>query len=118
MGAEEYGFPLMIRVAYTLGGRGSGIVNNLKAFEKKARTGLAQSRINQILIEESVWGWKEVEYEVVRDVVDNCFINCNMENFDPVGIHTEESIVVAPSQTLTNEEYNMLRSASIRIFGI
>ncbi|MBY9007525.1 MAG: carbamoyl-phosphate synthase (glutamine-hydrolyzing) large subunit [Candidatus Lokiarchaeota archaeon] len=112
---EDYGFPLMIRVAYTLGGRGSGIVNNIKAFEKKARTGLAQSRINQILIEESVWGWKEIEYEVVRDVVDNCFINCNMENFDPVGIHTGESIVIAPSQTLTNEEYHMLRSASIRI---
>jgi len=80
-----------------------------------ARKGLAQSRINQILIEESVWGWKEVEYEVVRDAADNCFINCNMENFDPVGIHTGESIVVAPSQTLTNQEYHMLRSASIRV---
>ncbi len=113
--ANEYGFPLMIRVAYTLGGRGSGIVNNLKEFEKKARKGLAQSRINQILIEESVWGWKEIEYEVVRDAADNCFINCNMENFDPVGIHTGESIVIAPSQTLTNEEYQMLRSASIRV---
>ncbi|MFW9938524.1 MAG: carbamoyl-phosphate synthase (glutamine-hydrolyzing) large subunit [Candidatus Thorarchaeota archaeon] len=113
--AEEFGFPLMIRVAYTLGGRGSGIVDNMKDFEKMAKKGLAQSRINQILIEESVWGWKEVEYEVVRDSMDNCFINCNMENFDPVGIHTGESIVVAPSQTLTNEEYHMLRSASIRV---
>ncbi|MFO7797466.1 MAG: carbamoyl-phosphate synthase (glutamine-hydrolyzing) large subunit [Promethearchaeati archaeon] len=113
--AKEFGFPLMIRVAYTLGGRGSGIAKNMKEFEKMARRGIAQSRINQILIEESVWGWKEVEYEVVRDSVDNCFINCNMENFDPVGIHTGESIVVAPSQTLTNEEYHMLRSASIRI---
>ena len=113
--AKEIGFPLMIRVAYTLGGRGSGIVSNMKQFEKMAKKGLAQSRINQILIEESIWGWKEIEYEVVRDAEDNCFINCNMENFDPVGIHTGESIVVAPSQTLTNEEYQMLRSASIRV---
>jgi carbamoyl-phosphate synthase large subunit len=113
--AGTFGFPLMIRVAYTLGGQGSGIVNNMKEFEKMARKGLAQSRISQILIEESIWGWKEVEYEVVRDSADNCFINCNMENFDPVGIHTGESIVVAPSQTLTNEEYHILRSASIRI---
>jgi len=113
--AKEIGFPLMIRVAYTLGGRGSGIVENMKDFERMAKRGLAQSRINQILIEESVWGWKEIEYEVVRDSMDNCFINCNMENFDPVGIHTGESIVVAPSQTLTNAEYQMLRSASIRV---
>lgn len=113
--AENFGFPLMIRVAYTLGGRGSGIVDNMEDFKRMAKKGLAQSRINQILIEESVWGWKEIEYEVVRDSEDNCFINCNMENFDPVGIHTGESIVVAPSQTLTNEEYHMLRAASIRI---
>jgi len=113
--AQEFGFPLMLRVAYTLGGRGSGIIDNMKDFERMAKKGLAQSRINQILIEESVWGWKEVEYEVVRDSANNCFINCNMENFDPVGIHTGESIVVAPSQTLTNEEYHMLRSASIRV---
>lgn len=113
--AKTFGFPLMIRVAYTLGGRGSGIVSNMQEFEKLARRGLAQSRINQILIEESIWGWKEIEYEVVRDSADNCFINCNMENFDPVGIHTGESIVIAPSQTLTNEEYHMLRSASIRV---
>jgi len=112
---EAIDFPLMIRVAYTLGGRGSGIVDNMKDFERMAKKGLAQSRINQILIEESVWGWKEIEYEVVRDSADNCFINCNMENMDPVGIHTGESIVIAPSQTLTNEEYHMLRSASIRI---
>ncbi|MFX1274288.1 MAG: carbamoyl-phosphate synthase (glutamine-hydrolyzing) large subunit [Promethearchaeota archaeon] len=113
--AKNFGFPLMLRVAYTLGGRGSGIIYNMKDFEKMAKKGLAQSRINQILIEESVWGWKEIEYEVVRDSANNCFINCNMENFDPVGIHTGESIVVAPSQTLTNEEYQMLRSASIRV---
>ena len=81
----------MLRVAYTLGGRGSGIIDNMKDFERMAKKGLAQSRINQILIEESIWGWKEVEYEVVRDSANNCFINCNMENFDPVGIHTGES---------------------------
>jgi len=112
---KEIGFPCMIRVAYTLGGRGSGIVDNMKEFERMAKKGLAQSRINQILIEESIWGWKEIEYEVVRDSEDNCFINCNMENLDPVGLHTGESIVVSPSQTLTNEEYHMLRSASIRV---
>jgi carbamoyl-phosphate synthase large subunit len=112
---NEIGFPCMIRVAYTLGGRGSGIVNNMKEFERMAKKGLAQSRIHQILIEESIWGWKEIEYEVVRDSLDNCFVNCNMENFDPVGLHTGESFVVSPSQTLTNEEYHMLRSASIRV---
>ncbi|MFX1469361.1 MAG: carbamoyl-phosphate synthase (glutamine-hydrolyzing) large subunit [Promethearchaeota archaeon] len=112
---KDIGFPCMIRVAYTLGGRGSGIVNNMKEFERMAKKGLAQSRINQILIEESIWGWKEIEYEVVRDSKDNCFINCNMENFDPVGLHTGESLVVSPSQTLTNEEYHMLRLASIRV---
>ncbi|MHA2283351.1 MAG: carbamoyl-phosphate synthase (glutamine-hydrolyzing) large subunit [Promethearchaeota archaeon] len=112
---KEIGFPCMIRVAYTLGGRGSGIVNTQREFERMAKKGLAQSRINQILIEESIWGWKEIEYEVVRDSEDNCFINCNMENFDPVGIHTGESLVISPSQTLTNEEYQMLRSASIRV---
>jgi carbamoyl-phosphate synthase large subunit len=113
--AEEFGFPLMIRVAFTLGGQGTGIANNMQEFEKIAKKGLTYSRIQQILIEESISGWKEVEYEVVRDNADNCFINCNMENFDPVGIHTGESIVIAPSQTLTNEEYHLLRSASIRI---
>ncbi len=72
---ENFGFPLMLRVAYTLGGRGSGIIDNMKDFERMAKKGLAQSRIHQILIEESVWGWKEIEYEVVRDSADNCFIN-------------------------------------------
>jgi len=113
--AEELGFPLMIRVAYTLGGRGSGIVENLKEFEVFAKRALAQSMINQILVEESVWGWKEIEFEVVRDVYNNCIINCSMENVDPMGIHTGESIVVAPTQTLTNEEYQMMRCASIRV---
>lgn len=112
---KEIGFPCMLRVAFTLGGKGSGICNDMKEFERRAKKGLAMSRIHQILIEESIWGWKEIEYEVVRDAADNCFINCNMENFDPVGIHTGESIVVAPSQSITNEEYHMLRLASIRV---
>jgi carbamoyl-phosphate synthase large subunit len=112
--AKEFGFPLMLRVAYVLGGRGSGIIHNMKEFERKAKVGLAQSRIHQILIEESVWGWKEIEFEILRDAEDNCFINCSMENVDPCGIHTGDSIVVAPAQTLSDEELQMLRSASIR----
>jgi len=112
--AEEFGFPLMLRVAYVLGGKGSGIIHDWDQFERMAKRGLAQSRINQILIEESVWGWKEIEFEILRDAEDNCFINCSMENVDPCGIHTGDSIVVAPAQTLTDEELQMLRSASIR----
>ena len=112
--AEKMGFPLMLRVGYVLGGKGSGIIENAKKFEEMARRGIAQSRIHQILVEESVWGWKEIEFEIVRDSADNCFINCSMENVDPVGIHTGDSIVIAPAQTLTNEEVQMLREASIR----
>ncbi|MBD3256662.1 MAG: carbamoyl-phosphate synthase (glutamine-hydrolyzing) large subunit [Candidatus Lokiarchaeota archaeon] len=112
--AKDLGFPLMLRVAYVLGGKGSGIIHNWEQFERMAKRGLAQSRINQILIEESVWGWKEIEFEILRDAEDNCFINCSMENVDPCGIHTGDSIVVAPAQTLTDEELQMLRSASIR----
>lgn len=112
--AKEIGFPLMIRVAYVLGGKGSGFIDNWEQFERMARRGLAQSRINQILIEESVWGWKEIEFEILRDAEDNCFINCSMENVDPCGIHTGDSIVVAPAQTLPDDELQMLRSASIR----
>ncbi len=112
--AEEIGFPLMIRVAYTLGGQGSGIAHDKKEFDELVEKALAQSVITQILVEEYVGGWKEIEYEVVRDWNDNTITVCNMENFDPVGIHTGESIVIAPSQTLTNEEYQMLRTASIK----
>jgi carbamoyl-phosphate synthase large subunit len=112
--AEELGFPLIIRVGYVLGGRGSGFVHNWEQFERIAKRGLAQSRIHQILIEESVWGWKEIEFEILRDAENNCFINCSMENVDPCGIHTGDSIVVAPAQTLPDEELQMLRSASIR----
>jgi len=111
--ADKLGFPVIIRAAYTLGGQGSGFAfdpNELRSLASKAF-----SYTNQILVEESLKGWKEVEYEVVRDKYDNCITVCNMENFDPLGIHTGESIVVAPSQTLTNTEYHKLRELSIRI---
>ena len=111
--AEKLGFPLIIRAAYTLGGLGSGFANNNEELEALAGSAFAYSP--QILVEESIKGWKEVEYEVVRDCYDNCITVCNMENFDPLGIHTGESIVVAPSQTLTNSEYHKLRSLAIKI---
>jgi carbamoyl-phosphate synthase large subunit len=111
--AEKLGFPVIIRAAYTLGGQGSGFASN--ANELRTLAAKAFSYSGQILVEESLKGWKEVEYEVVRDKYDNCITVCNMENFDPLGIHTGESIVVAPSQTLTNSEYHKLRELSIRI---
>jgi carbamoyl-phosphate synthase large subunit len=111
--AEELGFPIIIRAAYTLGGQGSGFCYNKGDLDKLARKAFSYSP--QILLEESLKGWKEVEYEVVRDRFDNCITVCNMENFDPLGIHTGESIVVAPSQTLTNSEYHKLRKLSIDI---
>jgi len=111
--AEKLGFPVIIRAAYTLGGQGSGFASGIE--ELKVLASRAFSYTSQILVEESLKGWKEVEYEVVRDKYDNCITVCNMENFDPLGIHTGESIVVAPSQTLTNSEYHKLRELSIRI---
>ncbi len=113
--AENHNFPLIIRPAYTLGGTGGGIAYNLENYKEICEKGLSLSPIKQILIEESVAGWKEIEYEVMRDNKDNCIIVCNMENFDPVGVHTGDSIVIAPSQTLSNAEYQMLRQASIKI---
>jgi carbamoyl-phosphate synthase large subunit len=110
--AHEIGFPVMIRIAYALGGLGSGICNNEEEVRERAQKALAYAK--QILIEEYLRGWKEVEYEIVRDQFDNCLSVCNMENFDPMGIHTGESIVVAPSQTLTNSEYHKLREIAIR----
>jgi carbamoyl-phosphate synthase large subunit len=110
--AEKIGYPVMARVAYALGGRGSGVSRNANELKDTLRKAFTHS--NQILIEEYLEGWKEVEYEVVRDRADNCITVCNMENFDPMGIHTGESIVIAPSQTLTNHEYHMLREISIR----
>lgn len=113
--AESVGFPIIIRPAYTLGGTGGGIAENMEEFRYICGKGLKLSMINQVLLEQSVAGWKEIEYEVIRDSSDNCIIICNMENFDPVGVHTGDSIVVAPSQTLSDIEYQMLRSASIKI---
>jgi len=109
----KLGFPVIVRAAFTLGGQGSGFCNNRDELTRLADKAFSYS--NQILVERSLKGWKEVEYEVVRDVFDNCITVCNMENFDPLGIHTGESIVVAPSQTLTNNEYHKLRQLSIRI---
>jgi carbamoyl-phosphate synthase large subunit len=111
--AQKLGFPVIIRAAYTLGGQGSGFASDAEELQTLAAK--AFSYTDQILVEESLKGWKEVEYEVVRDKYDNCITVCNMENFDPLGIHTGESIVVAPSQTLTNSEYHKLRELSIRI---
>ncbi len=109
--AGELGFPIIIRVAFTLGGQGSGFCSDMEELRQMA--GKAFSYSPQILVEESLKGWKEIEYEVVRDQFDNCITVCNMENFDPLGIHTGESIVVAPSQTLNNSEYHKLRKISI-----
>jgi carbamoyl-phosphate synthase large subunit len=113
--AQEIGYPLIVRPAYTLGGTGGGIAYNDKELIDTVNRGLKYSLIGQALIERSVAGWKEIEYEVIRDAADNCITVCNMENFDPVGIHTGDSIVVAPSQTLSDHEYQMLRSASLKI---
>jgi len=113
--AKEIGLPLIIRPAYTLGGTGGGMANNWEELEIAVSRGLANSPIQQVLLEESVAGWKEIEYEVMRDGADNCITVCNMENIDPMGVHTGDSIVVAPSQTLTNKEYQMLRTASLKI---
>ncbi|CUH96967.1 Carbamoyl-phosphate synthase pyrimidine-specific large chain [Propionispora sp. 2/2-37] len=113
--AEKIGYPIIVRPAYTLGGTGGGIVDNDEELVEVVTRGLKYSMIGQVLIERSVAGWKEIEYEVMRDAANNCITVCNMENFDPVGIHTGDSIVVAPSQTLTDHEYQMLRSASLRI---
>ncbi len=113
--ARQIGVPLVVRPAYTLGGTGGGVVNTWKELEEVVAGGLAASPITQVLVERYVLGWKEVEYEVMRDGADNCITVCVMENLDPMGVHTGDSIVVAPSQTLTDKEYQMLRSASLRI---
>ncbi|AGB40739.1 carbamoyl-phosphate synthase, large subunit [Halobacteroides halobius DSM 5150] len=113
--AQRKGFPLIIRPAYTMGGAGGGIVDNKEELTEVVSRGLKNSPVSQVLVERSIAGWKEIEYEVLRDKNNNCIIVCNMENFDPVGIHTGDSIVVAPSQTLRDKEYHMLRSASLKI---
>jgi carbamoyl-phosphate synthase large subunit len=119
--ADEIGYPVMVRVAYTLGGKGAGVAHNAIELKEIVKIGIVQSRISQVLVEEYVGHWKEVEYEVMRDYAGNCLTVCNMENFDPMGIHTGDSIVVAPSQTMTNREYHLIRSISlnaIRSLGI
>jgi carbamoyl-phosphate synthase large subunit len=113
--AEKIGYPVIIRVAYNLGGRGSGVAHNEHELKQLVNRALAQSMISQVLIEEYLGHWKEIEYEVMRDQENNCLTVCNMENFDPMGVHTGDSIVIAPTQTLSNREYHMLRSASIKV---
>ena len=111
--AAALGYPIILRAAYALGGLGSGFCNNEEELDRLAEKAFSFSP--QVLVEKSLKGWKEIEYEVVRDRYDNCITVCNMENFDPLGIHTGESIVVAPSQTLTNDEFHFLRKKAIDI---
>jgi len=113
--AKEIGFPLIIRPSFTLAGTGGGVAYNIREFEEMAARGLEWSMIGEILIEESVLGWKEYELEVMRDLNDNVVIICSIENFDPMGIHTGDSITVAPAQTLTDKEYQRMRNAAIRV---
>jgi carbamoyl-phosphate synthase large subunit len=113
--ADRIGYPLVIRPAYTLGGTGGGFARDRDELVARARYGIGASPIGQVLVERSLVGWKEVEYEVMRDGADTCITVCNMENVDPMGVHTGDSIVVAPSQTLSDKEYQQLRSASLRI---
>ncbi len=113
--AREIGYPVVLRPAYTLGGSGGGIANNEEEIREILANGLRLSRVGQVLVERSIAGWKEIEYEVMRDSAGNVITVCNMENLDPVGVHTGDSIVVAPSQTLSDKEYQMLRTAALRI---
>ncbi|EQD65715.1 carbamoyl phosphate synthase large subunit, partial [mine drainage metagenome] len=111
----QVGYPTIIRPSFTLGGSGGGIAYNREEFEEIARRGLELSPVHEVLVEESVLGWKEFEMEVVRDKADNCIIVCSIENLDPMGVHTGDSITVAPAQTLTDKEYQRLRDASIAV---
>ena len=113
--AEEIGYPIVVRPAYTLGGTGGGVANDVDELREIAESGLAASLVGQVLIERSLLGWKEIEYEVMRDSAGNVITVCNMENFDPMGVHTGDSIVVAPSQTLTDKDYQRLRTAALHI---
>jgi len=113
--SHEYGFPLIVRPAYTLGGTGGGLVYDEAELRATLQTGLDASIIHQALVETSLLGWKEIEYEVLRDRANNCIIVCNMENIDPVGVHTGDSVVVAPSQTLSDLEFQMLRTSSLNV---
>lgn len=115
--AKEIGLPVIVRPAYTLGGTGGGIAYTMEELEEIAKSGLHLSRVHQVLIEKCISGWKEIEYEVMRDKNGSCITICNMENIDPVGVHTGDSIVVAPSQTLADKEYQMLRTSAIKIIS-
>ncbi len=110
---KEIGLPMIVRASYTLGGTGGGIAYNREEFEEKVRHGLKMSPVNEVLLEESIIGWKEFEMEVMRDIADNVVIICSIENFDPMGVHTGDSITVAPAQTLTDKEYQRMRDATI-----
>ena len=112
---DHIGLPAVIRPAYTLGGTGGGVATTVEEYERTVRQGLAASRVHQVLVERSLLGWKEIEYEVMRDGADTCITVCNMENMDPMGVHTGDSIVVAPSQTLSDKEYQLLRSSALKI---
>ena len=114
-GAIQIGFPAIIRPSFTLGGTGGGIAYNMEEFETICKRGLEASPTHEMLIEESVIGWKEYELEVMRDTADNCVIICSIENFDPMGVHTGDSITVAPAQTLTDKEYQIMRDASLAV---
>ena len=113
--SKQIGFPIIIRPAYTLGGKGGGIANTIEEYKKIVKSGLQASPITQCLVEKSIAGFKEIEYEMIRDHKGTCISVCNMENIDPVGVHTGDSIVVAPSQTLTDQDYHMLRTAAVKI---
>lgn len=115
--ANKIGLPVIVRPAYTLGGTGGGIAYTIEELEEICSSGLRMSRVHEVLIEKCISGWKEIEYEVMRDGKGNCITICNMENIDPVGVHTGDSIVVAPSQTLANKEYQMLRTSAIKIIS-
>jgi len=115
--AETIGYPVVLRPAYTLGGSGGGIADTVEELEDILANGLRLSRVGQVLVERCIAGWKEIEYEVMRDSNGNCITVCNMENLDPVGVHTGDSIVVAPSQTLSDKEYQMLRTSAINIIN-
>ena len=115
--ADKIGYPVVLRPAYTLGGSGGGIAHNQEELEEILANGLRLSRVGQVLVERCIAGWKEIEYEVMRDSNGNCITVCNMENIDPVGVHTGDSIVVAPSQTLGDKEYQMLRSSALKIIS-
>ena len=114
---RSIGYPVVLRPAYTLGGSGGGIAHNQTELENILENGLRLSRVGQVLVERCIAGWKEIEYEVMRDGAGNCITVCNMENIDPVGVHTGDSIVVAPSQTLSDKEYQILRSAALNIIN-